>query len=151
MIAHPGRGIGFHKRFMWRIIIPPTTDLCIYFWNLNGNIAIIAFHVDDSDIAKADHINEVKHKLKFQFNTQDLGKLHQFIGIKVTHDRHNHTITISQPSYIWDLIECAGLAEANMEKTPISAKKKFKPYDGPWPNYPYTTMIGSLMWAALCM
>src|SRR5258708_7973922 len=24
MIAHPGRGIGLHKRFMWRIIIPPT-------------------------------------------------------------------------------------------------------------------------------
>src|SRR5258707_9038323 len=25
MIAHPGPGIGFHKRFMWQIIIPPTT------------------------------------------------------------------------------------------------------------------------------
>src|SRR5258707_2119629 len=24
MIAHPGCGIGFHKQFMWRIIIPPT-------------------------------------------------------------------------------------------------------------------------------
>src|SRR5258708_5118932 len=24
MIAHPGPGIGFHKQFMWRIIIPPT-------------------------------------------------------------------------------------------------------------------------------
>src|SRR5260221_5300999 len=24
MIAHPGPGIGFHKRFMWRIIILPT-------------------------------------------------------------------------------------------------------------------------------
>src|SRR5258708_5624104 len=24
MIAHPGPGIGFHKRFMWQIIIPPT-------------------------------------------------------------------------------------------------------------------------------
>ena len=27
MIAHPGPGIGFHKRFMWQIIIPPTTGL----------------------------------------------------------------------------------------------------------------------------
>ncbi len=26
MIAHPGPGIGFHKRFMWRIIIPPTME-----------------------------------------------------------------------------------------------------------------------------
>src|SRR6266446_8592441 len=24
MIAHPGPGIGFHKQFMWQIIIPPT-------------------------------------------------------------------------------------------------------------------------------
>src|SRR5258708_39553291 len=24
MIAHPGRGIGFHKQFMWQIIILPT-------------------------------------------------------------------------------------------------------------------------------
>src|SRR5260221_13254218 len=29
MIAHPGPGIGFHKQFMWRIIIPPTTCTCI--------------------------------------------------------------------------------------------------------------------------
>src|SRR5258707_6093950 len=28
MIAHPGPGIGFHKRFMWRIIIPPTACTC---------------------------------------------------------------------------------------------------------------------------
>src|SRR5258707_15690910 len=26
IIAHSGFGIGFHKRFMWRIIIPPTMD-----------------------------------------------------------------------------------------------------------------------------
>src|SRR5260221_14396947 len=26
MIAHPGPGIGFHKRFMWWIIIPPTAS-----------------------------------------------------------------------------------------------------------------------------
>ena len=30
------------------------------------------------------------------------------------------------------------------------AKKEFKPYDIPQPNYLYTTMIGSLIWAALC-
>src|SRR5258708_10730881 len=29
MIAHHGPGIGFNKRFMWRIIIPPTTCTCI--------------------------------------------------------------------------------------------------------------------------
>src|SRR5258707_9088692 len=28
MIAHPGPGIGFHKRFMWQIIIPPTLSSC---------------------------------------------------------------------------------------------------------------------------
>src|SRR5258708_31594241 len=33
MIAHPGPGIGFHKRFMWGIIIPPTP--CI---SKSGNI-----------------------------------------------------------------------------------------------------------------
>src|SRR5260221_3629082 len=31
MIAHPGPGIGFHKRFMWRIIIPPTTSITMDF------------------------------------------------------------------------------------------------------------------------
>src|SRR6266436_9741839 len=30
MIAHPGPGIGFHKRFMWRIIIPPTPGISCY-------------------------------------------------------------------------------------------------------------------------
>ena len=29
MMAHPGPGIGFHKRFMWWIIIPPTPDVVV--------------------------------------------------------------------------------------------------------------------------
>src|SRR6266481_4015900 len=32
VIAHPGPGIGFHKRFMWQIIILPTTDGCVQMW-----------------------------------------------------------------------------------------------------------------------
>src|SRR5258708_39949421 len=66
MIAHPGRGIGFHKRFMWRIIIPPTTDLCIYFWNLNGIFQILDFLATDRKLPKENKLKKSNQKPNFQ-------------------------------------------------------------------------------------
>src|SRR6266436_6815880 len=45
MIAHPGPGIGFHKRFMWQIIIPPTAEEAKVFQNLKkafGSAPVLA-------------------------------------------------------------------------------------------------------------
>src|SRR5258705_7733134 len=42
MIAHPGPGIGFHKRFMWQIIIPPTTSTFSPLWGFGIVIALAA-------------------------------------------------------------------------------------------------------------
>src|SRR5258707_5937544 len=42
------------------------------------------------------------------------------------------------------------MSESNTVSTPMAPKQDFTKFDGPRPNYPYTTMIGSLMWAALC-
>src|SRR6266478_5325976 len=48
MIAHPGPGIGFHKRFMWRIIILPTM-LRILFWSAFPTGDAAAAPVADED------------------------------------------------------------------------------------------------------
>src|SRR5258708_32254962 len=43
MIAHPGHGIRFHKRFMWRIIIPPTPVPLYYISCLLGSVCGVDF------------------------------------------------------------------------------------------------------------
>ena len=42
------------------------------------------------------------------------------------------------------------MSDSNTVSTPMAPKHDFIKFDGPRPDYPYTTMIGSLMWAALC-
>jgi len=50
-------------------------------------------------------MDTIKSELKSKFNTQDLGELNHFIGIKILHDWVNHTITILQDQYIHDILE----------------------------------------------
>ena len=112
---------------------------------------IIAFHVDDSAIfAPADHIDSIKNEIKSKFNTCDLGELSHFVGIKITRNCDKNTITISQEQYIRDILERASMSDSNTIGTPMAPKQTFEKFEGPRPDYPYTTMIGSLMWATLC-
>ena len=43
------------------------------------------------------------------------------------------------------------MSDCNPANTPMDPKKHYSPYRDKPPDYPYSTMIGSLMWAALCM
>src|SRR5260370_4947750 len=42
------------------------------------------------------------------------------------------------------------MSDCNPAPTPMSPKWTLEKFDGPQPNFLYTMMIGSLMWAALC-
>src|SRR5258708_11552089 len=44
MIAHPGPGIGFHKRFMWRIIILPTPFTFFPFLDKPSELQLVSVH-----------------------------------------------------------------------------------------------------------
>ncbi len=44
MIAHPGPGIGFHKRFMWWIIIPPTAGKAA--WGVSNGKSPVVHHMN---------------------------------------------------------------------------------------------------------
>ena len=107
-------------------------DNCIYVWHHDGKFVAIAFHGDDSAIfAKADYIGSVKSELKSKFNTCNLGELHQFIGIKITHDRASCTIMISQGQYILDILSHAGMFNCNTAPTLMSPKWTLMKFKGP--------------------
>ena len=95
-------------------------------------------------------MDTIKSELKSKFDTHDLGELNHFVGIKITCDRVNRTITISQDQYIRDILEQASMSDCNTAPTPMTPKWDYIKFNGPRPDYPYTTMIGSLMWAVLC-
>ncbi len=124
--------------------------LVIYVWYLDGKFVAITFHVDDSAIlAKADYIGSVKSELKSKFNTHNLGELHQFVGIKITHNCASHTITISQGQYILDILNHAGMSNCNTTPTPMSPKQTLTKFKGCHNQLPWRLvgLTGQQTWA----
>ena len=76
-------------------------------------------------------MDTIKSELKSKFDTQDLGELNHFIGIKISCDRITCTIAISQDQYIRDILERAGMLDCNPVSTPMAPKCNFIKFDGP--------------------
>src|SRR4051812_19748420 len=77
-------------------------DRCIYKWQNNNECIVIAVHVDDMAIFgnSVSATTHVKGELSQQFEVKDLGPIKTIIGLEVTRDRQEKTITLSQPRYI---------------------------------------------------
>src|SRR5258705_13401894 len=102
MIAHPGPGIGFHKRFMWRIIIPPTAEQ-----SLSEDLDHGAFVMDITRAAESDHLaQELRSKLETsnppwgwewsEGQLQFQGHLYipnqEILRLQVIRNHHNHPV-----------------------------------------------------------
>ncbi|CUA78310.1 Retrovirus-related Pol polyprotein from transposon TNT 1-94 [Rhizoctonia solani] len=103
-----------------------TADPSLYYRNNNGKIAILAVYVDDIAVFTTRGYSQlVKEELMSLFEMRDLGELKEF------------------------LVERAGLSDANPTKLPIPAGTSLQRYDGKPIDYPYSTRIGELLYAAL--
>ena len=76
-------------------------------------------------------MDTVKSELKSKFMTCDLGELSHFVGIKITHDQANNTISISQEQYIYEILKCASMLDSNTISAPMAPKYNFIRFDGP--------------------
>ncbi|QRW07738.1 Retrovirus-related Pol polyprotein from transposon TNT 1-94 [Ceratobasidium sp. AG-Ba] len=77
------------------------------------------------------------------------GELGHFLGYRVTRDRAKRTINISQDAYIKNLIDRAGLADANPTTIPLPAGTQLQRYTGPPVDFPYARHIGGILYATL--
>jgi hypothetical protein len=83
-------------------------DHCVYFKRLeNGSYIIFLLYVDGMLVADSNmqDINVLKNKLSSSFTMKDLGVAKKILGMRITRDRKNHNLTLSQGEYIEKVLE----------------------------------------------
>lgn len=134
-------------------------DKCLYVYNHNMIIIIIALYVDDMLAANnsATTWAKIKRKLKEKFNITEMGEAHFLLGMEIIRDRPNRTITLSQKRYIQDICERYGMADANTVRTPMNTNTPLSITQSPQTDaehaemkyVPYQNLTGSLLYAAM--
>jgi hypothetical protein len=77
------------------------SDHCVYFKRIeNGSFIILLLYVDDMLVAGSNlkDINVIKIKLVNSFSMKDLGVAKKILGMRITRDRKNHKLKLSQDS-----------------------------------------------------
>ena len=136
-------------------------EWCVYHQTSPTGTTIFAVHVDDiittgSSIEEVDHFRNL---LKSQWEITELGEPNFALGIAISRDRPNRTISISQSVKIDQLAEEYGQNDAHPVDTPMIPGLQLRrpdksapvPYDiTKWMEQtPYRPLVGSLMYLAV--
>jgi hypothetical protein len=81
---------------------------CVYFKRIeNGSYIIFLLYVDDMlvDGSNMQDINVLKKKLANSFAMKDLGAARKILGMRITRDKKNHKLALSQGEYIENVLE----------------------------------------------
>ena len=110
-----------------------SADPGVFTAHIGTELLILAVHVDKCILtgSSAALIEEYKQKLNDHYALTDLGPVNYLLGIKITRDRFNRTISLSQSQYIKAI-----LARFNSPSEVDYMRK-----------VPYHEAVGSLMYA----
>jgi hypothetical protein len=139
-------------------------DPCIYYRVSSLGIVLSAVHVDDFLIVSStpDASRAFKEELKSLWTISDLGEARFCVGIAISRNRADRTISISQTALIDRIIQQFGQADADPISTPMDPSvaqslTRPSPSDAPLSDtatyelarLPYRSLIGSLMYLAI--
>ena len=131
------------------------SDPCSFILHSNKNpqhFVLLVITVDDF-LVVTNHTplsNQVRNQLSRKYKLKDLGRVQHLLGWKITHSTEG--ITISQPSYIQELLDKYGLTNAKTFSSPIASElitldtTSAKPLDEN--THDYKGVIGSLRYLA---
>ena len=113
-------------------------------------------YVDDILISgpNKSEIQEVKDHLNKTFQMTDLGPVSYYLGMKITRDRPNRVIRLSQSGYVEQVLKDHGMWEVKPVSTPMEttsrSEKANVDYQAPTElRQKYQSAVGSLMYAIL--
>jgi ribonuclease HI len=119
--------------------------LCLYV-----DDTVIAFHRDDID----EWLND-KKAIATTYPIKDLGECNWILNMKVTRNRKNRTITLSQQAFIERITKQFGLSEGRAVSIPLNTNSLWKPIDESEPipltkreGELYRSIVGALLYAA---
>jgi hypothetical protein len=110
--------------------IPSTTDTSLFLLQRPEVTMYVLVYVDDiilvsSSVTAADRLVS---SLSVAFAVKDLGKLHYFLGLEVTHD--DTGLSLTQKKYSHDLLRRAGMLMCKTTTTPMSSSEQLTSVDG---------------------
>ena len=134
------------------------SDHCVYLKKQNdGSYITLLLYVDEMLVAGSNmqEINVLKGQLENAFIMKDLGVAKKILGMRITRDRKNHKLTLSQCEYIEKVLERFNMHNAKPVSTPFASyfklSKEMCPKTQEDMDYmskvPYASPIGSLMYA----
>ncbi|KAL8143940.1 hypothetical protein V2J09_016972 [Rumex salicifolius] len=110
--------------------------------------AHLLVYVDDIILTASSpaFLRSVIQSLSAEFSMTDLGPLHHFLGVNVTH--HNGSLFLSQERYVDDLLTRTGMLECKPCNTPVDTGRKLPADAGPPVDDPteYRSIAGALQY-----
>ena len=97
---------------------------CVYIKTLgDGKSIILMLYVDDMLIASAyfQAIRDLKKEFSKSFSMKDLGLAKRILGMKISRNRKEKTLTLSQQEYIEKVLERFEMQSAKPVSTPFAS------------------------------
>ena len=132
------------------------SDHCVYFRVENDHLLIIALYVDDMLLfgKSKGKISNFKSQLSAQFEMKNLGAKRYMLGMKISRDRSNRKLWLSQSKYMKSMLDRFNMANYRPLCVPISMGTNLSIDDCPkspsevedMSRVPYASVVGSLMY-----
>ncbi|CAI7795190.1 unnamed protein product [Closterium sp. NIES-53] len=115
----------------------------------------ILVYVDDLVFATADTagLAHVKSELQKRHTCTDLGELRSYLGLRITRDRAQRTITLTQSHMVQQVLQRFDFTYSSPQATPLSTCHSLSalPSDESIePSGPYPELVGCLMYLMTC-
>ena len=138
-----------------------TSDHCVFTKRFSDDdFIILLLYVDDMLIIDHDasKIEKLKRELSKSFAMKDLGYAKQILGMKISHDRKNEKLWLSQEAYIEKILERFNISKAKIVGSPLAGHFKLISKQCPtsekeneeMSKVPYSSVVGNLMHAMVC-
>jgi Reverse transcriptase (RNA-dependent DNA polymerase) len=136
-------------------------DECIYHKFSGSKFIFLVLYVDDILLASNDKnmMHETKKFLFKYFDIKDLDETSYVLGLKIHRDRNKGILGLSQQTYIDKVLKRYGMENCKLENILIAKGDKFSLDQCPKIELEksemyqilYASLIGSLMYAQVCM
>ncbi|CAI7786530.1 unnamed protein product [Closterium sp. NIES-53] len=115
----------------------------------------VLVYVDDLVFATADTepLTHMKSELQKRHTCTDLGELTSYLGLRITWDRAQRTITLTQSHMVQQVLQCFGFTYSSPQSTPLPTGHSLSapPSDeSVEPSGPYPELVGCLMYLMTC-
>ncbi|CAI7818553.1 unnamed protein product [Closterium sp. NIES-54] len=115
----------------------------------------VLVYVDDLVFATADTeaLAHVKSELQKRHTCTDLGELTSYLGLRITRDRAQRTITLTQSHMVQRVLQRFGFTYSSPQSTPLPTSHSLSAPpsdDSVEPSGPYPELVGCLMYLMTC-